>query len=106
MPEQPEVPSPDKVRALVRGHASACLADLGQVAVLPRPEAAAVSADGWTVLVLALPARPGEEAGLTDCERDCLALLAGADEPLSGERAWRKMKRGPLGPHGLATVKR
>jgi hypothetical protein len=60
------------------------LFDLAQANETPRPEAAVEAGGGWSVLVLAYPVLPGEDTPvLTDCDRDCLALLAQAQEPLS-----------------------
>jgi hypothetical protein len=74
MPEQ--VAGVDRVRSLVGGYARECLGDLTQVGEAPRPEAAVEAAGGWTVLVLAYPVLPGEDTPvLTDCDKDCLALL-------------------------------
>jgi hypothetical protein len=53
------------------------------------------------------PWSPGEgDHGLTDCERDCLRLLARTAEPLSGVRVRNQLESQGLGIYGLATVKR
>src|SRR4051794_29121406 len=102
MSGQPEQQSPaaDKVRALVSANAQECLAGLAQAGEAPRPEAAIREGEGWTVLVLAYPTVPGDgPPGLTDCDRDCLALLAQAREPLSAARARRLLEKSGIGIH-------
>jgi hypothetical protein len=73
----------------------------------PRPEAAIRTGGGWTVFFLAFPTTPADEtAGLTPCDRDCLVLLAQAQEPLSGVRVRKELEQRSIGVHGLVTVKR
>jgi hypothetical protein len=92
----------------VSGQAHLLLGDLLKCGDVPRAEAAAVSEGGWCVLVLALPARPGEDTpALSLLERNCLAVLAQAQEPLSAERVRLALKKMPGGGiYSLATVKR
>jgi hypothetical protein len=105
MPEQ--VAGVDKVRSLVGGYARECLGDLARANEAPRPEAAVEAGGGWSVLVLAYPALPGEGVpGLTDCDRDCLALLAQAQEPLSAARVRHILEKQRIGIHAEITVKR
>jgi hypothetical protein len=48
-----------------------------------------------------MPVSPAEHPGLTECDRDCLAPLAQAQEPLSAARVRRdRDKRGIVRPHG------
>ena len=59
------------------------------------------------MLLVAFGTPPGEEvAGLTECDRDCLALLAQACEPLSAARVRRELEGRGIGIWGIATVKR
>jgi hypothetical protein len=70
-------------------------------------EAAVEAGGGWTVLVAALPTPAGEDVpGLTDCDRDCLLLLTGAQEPLSAARVCRDLEKRGLGVYAEITVKR
>jgi hypothetical protein len=104
MPEQVGV---DKVRSLVSAYARECLGDLAQAPEAPRPEAAVEAAGGWSVLVLAYPTLPGDGIpGLTECDRDCLALLAQAQERLSAARVRRVLEKRGIGIHAEITVKR
>jgi hypothetical protein len=97
----------DKVRVLVNAHAQACLADLTQAACAPRPEVGAQSGGGWRLLLIATPAPAAAEAHeLTECDRDCLVLLAQAPGSLSAVRVRRELERRKIGIHGLSTVKR
>jgi hypothetical protein len=107
MPERAHEKGVDRVRSLVRGYARACLNDLHAIDEPPRPEAGIESADGWTVLTLAFPTPPGEGlTGLTECDRDCLALLSQTSMPLSGGAVRRELESRCIGIHGLTTVKR
>jgi hypothetical protein len=97
----------DRVRSLVVGHGSACLAELEQSAAIPRAEASLQNGARWTLLVVALPLPTGQGVpGLTECDRDCLALLARSNEPLSAARARRELERGTGGVYAEITVKR
>jgi hypothetical protein len=80
------VPEPiDKAPSLVSGYARQLLLDL-QHAGQPRAETALASEGGWTVLVTAFPSPAAEGVeGLTECDRDCLRLLAGLR--IRGDRA-------------------
>jgi hypothetical protein len=103
--EQPS--GQDPVRAAVAAHAEACLAALRQTGSDPHPEAAVRERDGWTVLLVAFRTPPhGEVPGLSDCDRDCLTLLAGSREPLSAARVRKELEKRGVGVHGLITVKR
>src|SRR5262245_59417263 len=80
---QPPEQSAEKVRPVVCDHADSCLADLAATRASPCAEAAIRAASGWTVFVIAFPTPNGDEApGLTECDRDCLTLLAQVREPL------------------------
>ena len=53
------------------------------------------------------PQAPSEGvAGLSGCDRDCLALLGSADEPLSAARVRDELEQRGDAIHGLITVKR
>jgi hypothetical protein len=99
-------PAEDTVQPIVAAHAEGCLTALLQSA--PRAEAALRTGRGWTVCLLAFPTPAGatEPPGLTACDRDCLALLAQAQEPLSGTRARKELEKRSIGIYGLVTVKR
>jgi hypothetical protein len=43
--------------------------------------------------------------GLTDCDRDCLAYLAAACEPLSAARVRRELEKKRIAIHAEITVK-
>ena len=104
MPEQPGV---DRVRSLLLGYARALADDLAAASSVPRPEAAVEASGGWTVLAFAMPTPAGEDVpGLTDCDRDCLLLLTGAQEPLSAARVCRDLEKRGLGIYAEITVKR
>jgi hypothetical protein len=97
----------DRVRALVQTVAATCLGELADAGVVPRPEGVLQAWAGWSVLVLTFPTPAGEgEPGLTDCDKDCLALLARADEPLSAARVRRDLERRGIGIWAEVTVKR
>jgi hypothetical protein len=102
------MPEPvDPVRSLVVAHGSACLAELEQSPSVPRAEATLQNGARWTLLVVALPVPAGQDVpGLTECDRDCLALLARSREPLSAARARRELERGTGGIYAEITVKR
>jgi hypothetical protein len=103
MPDSPI----DPVRSLVVGHGSACLLELEQSAAIPRAEATLQQGTRWALLVLALPVPAGQGIpGLTECDRDCLALLARSNEPLSAARVRRELERGTGGVYAEITVKR
>jgi hypothetical protein len=44
--------------------------------------------------------------GLTECDRDCLAFLAAAREPLSAARVRRELEKKDIAIHAEITVKR
>lgn len=71
-----------------------------------QPLVASRMVNGWAVLVVAAPLLPPEAAALTECEKDCLVLLARAGVPLSGLRCHRLLDREDIGVWGVATVKR
>jgi hypothetical protein len=106
MPEQQPQPPADGVRSLVAGCAQALLTDLTRSGEGARTEVASRAGGGGTVLALAFPSPSTERAAdLTDCDRDCLKLLAGADRPLSAVKVHRELrKRHTL--WGETTVKR
>jgi len=59
------------------------------------------------VLVVVAASRPGDDPpGLNPCGKDILALLATAEEPLSGERIRKEMEKQGIGVHAQITVKR
>src|SRR5262249_58196641 len=63
--------------------------------------AAGSTAGGWSVVVILTPAPApaGDGPRLSQCDLDCLALLAQAKEPLSGVRV-RKQLDSPAGGRG------
>jgi hypothetical protein len=104
MPEQRGV---DRVASLVEGHAETFLGDLIRSGDVPRQGVAALSREGWTVVLLATPTPPAAGLpGLTECDRDCVLLLLRSREPLSGARACKELDRLGIGVHGESTVKR
>jgi hypothetical protein len=97
----------DRVRSLVVGHAQSCLADLAGTGAVPRADAAVRAAGGWTVLVVVFPTLPAEGVpGLTECDRDCLGILAQAREPLPAARVRRDLEKRRVGIYAEITVKR
>jgi hypothetical protein len=63
--------------------------------------------DGWTVLVIACPAQPGERVpGLNPCSKDILKLLALAEEPLSAARIRKALEAQGIDIHAYITVRR
>src|SRR5262249_54948846 len=63
--------------------------DLIGAAGVPRPGAAVEVGGGWTVLLVAVPTPPeNRHAGLSECERDCLALLA-QGKASAASKLWR-----------------
>jgi len=105
---QAEQAQAETVRPVVSNHAQACLTGLQQTGERPRAEAALRAGQVWGVLVIAFPTQEeGEgERPPTQCEQDCLALLAQAGKPLSGVRVCRELDKRGLGVYGVATVKR
>jgi hypothetical protein len=89
------MPEPiDKAHSLVPGYARQLLLDLQQ-AGQPRVETALASQGGWTVLVMAFPTPAGQGVpDLTECDRDCLRLLARLDHPISACTAPRPGRGG------------
>jgi hypothetical protein len=56
---------------------------------------------------VAVPTPAGEDVpGLTECDRDCLAYLAAACEPLSAARVRRELEKKGIAIHAEITVKR
>src|SRR5262249_9135236 len=87
-----EVGAPARSACLAAAHGPALLADLEASGA--RAQAAfCASSGGYGVLVVVMPSAPGEGLdGLSDCDRDCLALLAVAAAPLSAVRVRREIK--------------
>jgi hypothetical protein len=105
MPEQPS--GVDRVRSLVSAYAQECLEDLSRAGCVPRADAAVRAGGGWTVLLVASPTPAGDGVpGLTECDRDCLAYLAVACEPLSAARVRRELEKKGIAIHAEITVKR
>lgn len=97
----------EPARRDVVAYAEGCAERLAATPDKPHPEAAVRSAGGWTVLVLAYPTPDGpRHVGLTDCDKDCLSLLAQSRAPLSAERVCRDLEKQRIGVYGIATVKR
>jgi hypothetical protein len=62
--------------------ASASVEDLHDSKDVPHAAAGTATAHGWSVVVIVTPAAPGDGIdNLTQCDRDCLALLAQATAP-------------------------
>ncbi len=62
---------------------------------------------GWTVLLLAMPTAPRNLLlELTLCDRDCLGLLAQAQQPLSAARVRRQLEVQNIAIWAEITVKR
>jgi hypothetical protein len=106
----PSPPVPDRLSAILRAHVHALLAELADAGVVPQPDVASGRGADWRALLLVLPNSPGRPLPpLTGCDRDCLAVLGRAGEPLSAARVRRALRDGTLGVRrrwGLATVKR
>src|SRR4051794_1931653 len=93
MPE--ESPGQDQgVSPLVREHARALLAALAQTGKPPDPVAALQIGQGWSVVVIAFPtpARQAIPPGLSECDRDCLVLLAQAPQPVPASRIRKELE--------------
>src|SRR5262249_39593167 len=104
-PQPPDGANP--VRRDVVAHAEGCAGSLAAAGQRPQPEAAVRTGGGWTVLALAHPPPDGAgHVGLTDCDVDCLSLLAQTRAPLSAERVCRGLEKHRIGVYGIATVKR
>jgi hypothetical protein len=59
------------------------------------------------VVVIVTPAAPGDGLdNLTQCDRDCLALLAQATAPMPGVRVRKELEDRHISVWGVATVKR
>jgi hypothetical protein len=103
MPERTTV---DRTHSLLVGHASACLLDLQQSGEVPHGDATVQEGHGWGLVLIAVPRSPdAPPLELSECERDCLALLAEVRKPLSAYRVRKEMEqRGRI--HGLSTTKR
>jgi hypothetical protein len=91
----------DKVRWYVTSHAEECVQNLQETGESPRAEAAVRTVGTWTVLVAAFPTPTtnGVPLGMTECDHNCLALLAQA----------RHRSQAPMPPalpsyHGPQTV--
>ncbi len=104
MAEQSRVKS---VHSLVSLRAQACLADLLATGEVPRPVTAVHQGGGWTVLLIAMPTFPRDLLPeLTLCDRDCLGLLAQAQQPLSAARVRRQLEVQNVAIWAEITVKR
>src|SRR5262249_54992766 len=104
MPRQPVI---DPVRALVDGYARGCLSDLLASGVGPSPEAVLLTDGNWSVLVAAFrtPTAQGVPA-MSDCDRDCLALLAQLQEAMPAQQLCRELEERGIGVWAEITVKR
>jgi hypothetical protein len=103
MSEDPEV---DRIRSLVGEHAQRCLEGLQQAGDDPRPEAALLSSGRWAVLLAAFPPSVASSLdGLGECHLDCLAVLAGRDDPLPAVRLQKELEK-QKGVYSIATVNR
>jgi hypothetical protein len=100
--------APDPLFALVSAQAQAFLASLVQTKEKPRPELALQVGSGWTVLLSVFPTRavPETRPELTECEHDCLKLLASTRRPMPAERVCIELERQGIGVHSEITVKR
>jgi Fe2+ or Zn2+ uptake regulation protein len=99
-------PHANRARCLIAGQAHSLLGDLLKAGAEFRCDVASVSADGWSVLAIAFPAREGSgDRAPGECDRDCLVLLARARRPLPAWRVRQDLEEAHL-IHGIATVKR
>ena len=74
---------------------------------LPHALSLLAQAHGWSALVILTPSALGEGIdGLSQCDRDCLTLLAQATVPLSGVSVRKQLEKRGIGIWGIATVKR
>jgi hypothetical protein len=95
----------DRAASVASAHAGAVLDDLHPTGEPPHAAAATASAHGWSVVVIVTPAGDGLD-GLSECDRDCLKLLAQLTVPMSAVRVRKEMERRGVGVWGIATVKR
>jgi len=88
----------NKVQSLVTGYATGLLTDLSQIDESARAEATVEVTERWVVLVAVVPAKQAPETQqttTTECDKDCLALLAQLQRPLSAARLCKELdKRG------------
>src|SRR4051794_14864263 len=97
----------DRAASLASAYALQAVEDLHAGKDMPHAAAGTATAHGWSVVVIVTPAAPGDGLDhLTQCDRDCLALLAQATAPLSGHRVRKAMEGRGVGVWGLVTVKR
>jgi hypothetical protein len=99
----------DRAVALASAYALQAVEDLHASKDAPHNASGVATAHGWNVLVIVAPATPCQDERpdlLSECDRDCLAQLAQAKEPLSGVRVRRGLEKGGIGVWGIATVKR
>jgi hypothetical protein len=106
-PDAPLSTSVESVRPTICGHAEACLETLQRSRASPEAEAAVRTAGGWTVLLAVFPTPASvSNAGLTECDCDCLKLLAQLSLPISGARVCKELEARHIGVWSIATVKR
>jgi hypothetical protein len=96
----------NRARCLVAGQAHSLLGDLLKASAESRCEAASLSSDGWSVIAVAYSAGEGESNKVpSECDRDCLVLLARARRPLPAWFVREQLEEAHL-IYGIATVKR
>jgi hypothetical protein len=97
----------DRAACLTSSAVAAILDDLQATQETPHAAAATGGARGWSVVVIVTPAAPGDGLDhLTQCDRDCLALLAQCSLPVPVVRVRKLLEQRGIGVWGEATVKR
>lgn len=101
----PDHARPDAVASAIAAAAHQVVADLLRSGASPRPAETTAAEGGWAVTVTVTVAAPADPRGLTECERDLLAVLATAGERLPTGRVLEELARRGL-VHSEVTVKR
>jgi hypothetical protein len=97
----------DRAACLASSLVGGILDDLHATHEPPHAAAAAGSAHGWSVVVIVTPGAAGDGLDhLTQCDRDCLALLAQCSLPVPVVRVRKLLEQRGIGVWGEATVKR
>jgi hypothetical protein len=97
----------DRAASLASAYAVQAVEDLHASKDSPHAAAGTATAHGWNVVVIVTPAAPGDGLDhLTQCDRDCLALLAQCSLPVPVVRVRKLLEQRGIGVWGEATVKR